>query len=127
MSLLLAVDQTDLYPPDLAVQDSHGWVEPGPAPPAWSGLCSLQLVAGVADPRAAEGGGSGPFSPGAVELGTLYLPPEASPVEGTVAVVRGRMFVLGQVRLVLDPTGDGLLDCWVAAASGNEAWQVSDA
>jgi hypothetical protein len=127
MSVLLAVDQVDLYPPDTSAQDSHGWVDPGPAPPTWTGLGSLQLTAGVSDPRAAEGGGFGPFSPGAVELGTLYLPPEASPVEGTVAVVRSRMFVLGKVRLVPDPTGSGMLDCWAAAASGNEAWAVSDA
>jgi hypothetical protein len=119
VTVLLAADPVDLYAPDLAT-DSHGWALPGTVP-SWSGLGSLQLSAGSSDPRATERGGHGPFDPAAVESGSLYLPLAAAPAEGTVAVVRGRAFVLSSVRLVVDPTGGGI-DCYVAAVAGTGTW-----
>jgi hypothetical protein len=121
VTVLLAADAVELYPPDPAADDAHGWVAQPGAAPSWSGMGSLQLGPGTSDPRAADRGGAGPFAPAAVEIGSLFLPVDAAPAEGTVAVVRGRPFALANVRLVVDPTGGGI-DCYVAAASGLSRW-----
>jgi hypothetical protein len=116
VSVMLASDRVALYPPgDL---DAHGWREPpDDTRPAWSGMGSLQLTAGLSDPRAAGGGGRGPHDPAAAGAGLLYLPPAAEPREGWTAVVRGEPYVLSQVRFVADPTGPGLA-CWAATVTG---------
>lgn len=120
MTVLLAADTVDLYPAS-AGNDAHGWADPGGAPPAWSGLGSLQLGAGASDARAADAGGAGPFDPAKVAAGVLYLPPESGAADGMVAVIRGATYVLAQVRLVADPIGAGL-DCLVATATGTATW-----
>lgn len=120
MTVLLAPDPVALYP--AAGADEHGWALPG-TDPAWSGSGNLQLALGRSDPRAADGGGHGPHQPAAVPEGTLYLPPEAPVVEGIVAVVRGRAFVLSSVRLIPDPTyPTGGLTCWACLASDSTQW-----
>ena len=124
MTVLLAADAVALYPPSEAA-DAHGWVLPGTAA-AWSGLGSLQLVPGSSDPAAGDGGGHGPFDPAAVASGSLYLPLDAAPAEGDVAVIRGDSYVLSQVRLVVDPTGGGI-DCFVATVSGTATWSATEA
>lgn len=122
MTVLLAADAVELYPPLDGQADAHGWAEPGTTP-AWSGLGSLQLSPGTSDPHAADRGGAGPFGPAAVSDGALYLPPEAPVTEGCVALIRGRMFALSHVRLILDPTDPaGGLTCWAAAASDTGGW-----
>jgi hypothetical protein len=122
VSVLLAPDTVELYPPGPA-EDSHGWALPtGDQLPTWSGPGSLQLAAGPSDPQAAQGGGAGPFDPAAADAGSLYLPPDAvGATEGALAVVRGRAYALSQVRLVTDPTG-GPLSCVVATVSGLDGW-----
>lgn len=117
MSVLLATDDVELYPASGA-GDSHGWVEQPTEPPSWAGRGALQLGAGTSDPRAAEGGGAGPFAPTVVAAGVLYLPPDAAPADGMVAVIRGASWVLAQVRYVPDPIG-GSLDCYVASVSSD--------
>ena len=120
MTLLLAPDQVELYPS--GGTDSHGWKLPGTTL-AWSGLGNLQLTPGRSDPRAADGGGHGPSGPAVTEDGALYLPSEAPVTEGCGALIRGRMFLLSQVRLVPDPTfPQGGLTCWSATASGLSGW-----
>lgn len=99
--LLLAADQVVLYPPG-GDADGHGWAEPG-AGPYWAGTGNLQLAAGASDPRAAEGGGHGPYAPAAGQAGQLFLPPSVPLAEGSLAVIRGKAWVLSQVRLVADP------------------------
>jgi hypothetical protein len=117
MSLLLAADLVTLYPP--GSPDERGWAGPGTVP-VWSGQCNLQLGPGVTDPRAAEGGGAGPFGPARTLSGELYLPPEAKPEDGwTADVGAGFRYVLSDVRLVPDPAGAGL-DCWVATATRDD-------
>jgi hypothetical protein len=122
MTLLLAADQVDLYPPS-AGTDAHGWAVPGTAPPAWAGLGNLQLGPGPSDPRAAEGGGAGPFGPAAADHGTLYLPTDAPAADGCVAVVRGQAYVLSGTRLVPDPAApDGGASCQAADVAGTARW-----
>jgi len=111
MTLLLAADPVTLYRP--GNPDERGWTGPGSSA-AWSGTGNLQLSAGVSDPRAAEGGGTGVFGPARLESGELYLPPDASPADGMTAEVRGKRWVLSHTRLVADPVGTGL-DCWQCA------------
>jgi hypothetical protein len=120
VTLLLAPDQVELYPPSGA--DAHGWALPGTAP-SWSGTGNLQLSPGISDPHAADRGGAGPHGPAAVDDGTLYLPAEAPVTEGCGALIRGRMFALSNVRLIPDPTYPaGGLTCWAARASDTGGW-----
>jgi hypothetical protein len=116
--LLLAADAVELYPAgDL---DAHGWRLPGDGDtPSWCGLGNLQLVSGLSDPRAAEGGGHGPHDPRRVEAGNVFLPIAAEPVDGMTLVTRGQVFVLSQVRLLVDPIEgeSGGLTCWAAAVT----------
>jgi hypothetical protein len=115
VSVLLAADPVDLYPP--GGLDAHGWREADPAArPSWSGLGNLQLGPGPSDPRAAGGGGRGPSQPRADQTGVLYLPPAAEPADGMAARIRGRVFLLSQAHLVADPAG-GTLDCWQATVT----------
>lgn len=122
MSLLLAADAVTLYPP--GTPDERGWTGPGTSA-AWSGTGNLQLAAGVSDPRAVEGGGTGPFGPARLEAGALYLPPDAAPADGMTAEVRGQRWVLSMVRLVPDPVGSGL-DCWEAAVTRDDTTDYGD-
>jgi hypothetical protein len=112
--LLLAADTVTLFGPS-AGQDERGWAQPG-SDPAWTGPGNLQLAPGPSDPRAAGGGGHGPYAPAAVAAGQLFLPPEAGePRDGWTAQVRGRRWVLSGVRLVIDPADPlGGLSCWAA-------------
>lgn len=125
MTVLLAADAVELYPAS-DTTDAHGWVLPGTVP-AWSGLGSLQLAPGSSDPAAADGGGHGPFAPAAVASGSLYLPLAAAPAEGMAAIIRGDAYILSQVRLVVDPTGGGAIDCYVATVSGTATWTATEA
>jgi hypothetical protein len=118
VSLLLAADAVELYPPDGT--DPHGLAEPG-TERAWAGVGNLQLSAGTTDPRAADGGGRGPFDPAVKPGGLLFLPLDASPRDGWVAKVRGRCWALSQVRAVMDPAGGGL-DCWMATVADAGRW-----
>lgn len=120
MTLLLAPDAVDLYP--AGSLDAHGWREQG-TDPTWTGWGNLQLGPGRSDPRAADSGGHGPSDPAAVEDGVLYLPSEAPVVEGCGAMIRGRMFLLANVRLIPDPTYPaGGLTCYASTASGVANW-----
>jgi hypothetical protein len=118
--ILLPTDFVELFAPGHT--DGHGWRLPQDAEPYWSGGGSLQLAAGRSDPRARTGG-FGPSDPIAAETGVLYLPPAASPAEGSGARIRGSLFTLSQVRLVSDPTGGGL-GCWAATVSAAVAEEV---
>jgi hypothetical protein len=115
--VLLAPDEVTLHPP--GADDRHGWAEAGDGQ-LWAGLGNLQLAPGPSDPRAAAGGGHGPYAPAFAASGTLYLPPEAPATDGTWARVRGAAYVLSQVREVADPY-DGNLTCLVAAVSSPPA------
>lgn len=118
--ILLPTDDVELAPP--AQLDEHGWRLPGDEP-YWTGRGNLQLAPGVSDPRAAAGGGRGPYGPARDLTGTLYLPADAAPVEGSVARVRGHVFVLSQVHLVIDPLYPaGGITCWQATAMGTDSW-----
>lgn len=118
--LLLPVDPVTLYAP--GGEDGHGWRMPG-GEPSWTGTGNLQLGPGVSDPRAGTGGGHGPFAPAYDQAGSLYLPPDAAVTEGMVAHVRGRAWVLSQVRTVLDPAYPGAgAACTVATVTGCENW-----
>jgi len=116
--LLLPTDDVVLYPPGQL--DGHGWRQPGTRP-SWAGRGALQLLPGVSDARAATGGGHGPHGPARDLTGNLFLPPDAAPVEGMSALIRGRVFVLSQVRQVLDPTGPGI-GCWTATVQSTDTW-----
>jgi hypothetical protein len=118
VSVMLARDTVALYRP--GGTDAHGWRDgpPEDARPCWCGPGNLQLGAGPSDPRAADAGGHGPFDPAARMAGALYLPPEARPAEGDVAVARGQPWVLSAVREVHDPADlAGFLDCWAATVT----------
>jgi hypothetical protein len=123
MSLLLAIDTVTLYPAGAA--DERGWTQPGTTP-AWTGECNLQLGFGLSDPRAESGGGAGMFGPARQEGGELFLPPDAAPVDGMTAEVRGRRWVLSQTRLVPDPTGGGQLDCYTATITRDDSTDYGD-
>jgi hypothetical protein len=118
VTVLLAADAVELYQP--GALDGHGWRDPGDdgARPVWRGMGSLQLVAGISDARAAEGGGRGPHQPARTETGNLFLPLGSDPADGMTARVRGQSFVLSQVRLIQDPTvPGGGITCWASAVS----------
>jgi len=120
--LHLAADEVTLHPPgDL---DEHGWRNPDDFPvPAWTGTGNLQLAPGVSDPRAAAGGGHGPHGPARDETGTLYLPADAPAADGWTAQVRGRVFVLSQVRLITDPASPGGgIACQAATVTTTDTW-----
>jgi hypothetical protein len=117
VTVLLAVDAVELFGPTGSA-DAHGWAEPG-TDPAWTGVGNLQVSAFPSDPRAADAGGHGPFDPATRPTGSLFLPVDASPAEGQVALVRGQSWALSQVRLVVDPSGGGV-DCWVATATASD-------
>jgi hypothetical protein len=121
VALILAADQVELYEP--APSDRYGWQDPPPSPPRprWCGTGNLQLAGGRSDPGAAAGGGHGPYNPARGLVGVLYLPPEACPVEGYAARIRGQAFVLSQVREITDP-GETGLGCWMAAVTGTGEW-----
>jgi hypothetical protein len=117
VTVLLAADAVELYQPgDL---DGHGWRDPGEgARPCWRGMGSLQLIAGLSEARAADGGGRGPYEPARTEAGNLFLPLGSNPADGMTARVRGQSFALGQVRLIQDPTvPGGGISCWAAAVT----------
>jgi hypothetical protein len=117
VTVLIATDAVELYEPGAA--DDTGWREPPEgAKPYWSGGGSLQPTAGITDQTGAERGGHGPHAPAAINSAMLFLPLGASPREGHTARIRGRDWVLSQVRLVTDPLGAGALDCWLATATG---------
>jgi hypothetical protein len=121
---MLGTDTVALYPPN-AASDDHGWALPGGAVPYWTGPGNLQLTPGPSDPRAADGGGYGPYNPAAALQGQLYLPPDCPLQEGSAAVIRGEVFAVSRARLVTDPTappGSGA-SCWVAAVAGTVSWQ----
>ena len=122
-ALLLAPDAVTLYP--AAGADRLGWAQPGTVA-GWSGAGNLQLGSGVSDPRAETGGGYGPHDPAWVSTGTLYLPADAGPADGMGAEIRGRRWVLSQVRQVADPTG-GPLGCWAATVSYDDTVAGDDA
>ena len=118
MTLLLAADAVELYPAGQA--DDHGWQEPPEsARPCWRGMGSLQLVGGLSDPRAAQGGGHGPHDPARTEQGSLFLPLGSDPADGMTAIVRGQVWTLSQVRLIADPVAGvgGGISCWAASVS----------
>jgi hypothetical protein len=121
-ALLLAADQVALYPP-AAGPDEHGWEQPG-TDPYWTGVGNLQEQPGASDPRADGGGGQGPYQPHNAQGSRLFLPPDAQPAEGSAALVRGRWWVLSQVRLVPDPTAPptGGITCWTATATSTGQW-----
>lgn len=115
MSLMLAADVVELFAAS-STSDEHGWALPETSELLWTGLGNLQLGPGASDPRASDLGGHGPFDPAASEAGVLFLPADVTPADGMVAVVRDQMWVLSQVRRVIDPSGvDGALTCWQAA------------
>lgn len=124
MAPLVAPDPVTLFPPSGDL-DEHGWALPG-SEPYWSGSGNLQAFPGIADVRAADGGGRGPFGPARDRSGTLYLPVEMELIEGSVAEIRGRHYYLTQVRFVGDPTGSGdgtaPLDVWTANATSFDTW-----
>jgi hypothetical protein len=116
VSVLLAADPVELYPP--GKQDGHGWTEPADGA-YWCGLGNLQLTAGASDPRAADGGGHGPHDPARSESGTLFLPPQVCLTEGSAARIRGELYVLSQVRKITDPIDpQGGISCWAASVTG---------
>jgi hypothetical protein len=120
VSVLLAPDPVELFlPGDL---DGHGWREGPPegTRPYWKGAGNLQLAVGGqggSDPRGTGGGGRGPHDPATIMSGTLYLPPDAEPLEGATARVRGKWYALSQVRLLGDPQGGEGIDCFTATAT----------
>jgi len=118
--VLLAPDDVTLYPPGTE-PDGHGWAQPS-TEPFWTGRGSLQLQPGISDPLASGSGGAGPFDPARTDEGALYLPPGVEVRDGCRALVRGRMFVLSNTRLVRDPTGTGMADCYAAAVSATDTW-----
>lgn len=114
MTVLLAADAVELYPP--GGTDAHGWQLAGDAKPSWRGMGSLQLTGGLSYPGANDPGGHGPHAPARIEAGNLFLPSEARPAEGMVALIRGQRFVLSLVRMLVDPTDPtGGIGCWAAA------------
>ena len=124
MPPLVAPDPVTLYPPSSDL-DEHGWQLPG-SPSYWSGNGNLQLMPGVSDVRAGDGGGRGPYGPARDRLGQLFLPVEMDLIEGSIAECRGRWYYLTQTRFVGDPTGNGdgtsPLDCWTATATSFDTW-----
>lgn len=125
MTVLLPADEVTLYPP--GGLDAHGWRLP-PTPgtdPYWQGTGNLQLAAGISDPHGAAGGGRGPHGPARDLTGQLYVPAGFNLTEGSVAVIRDRVFVLSQARLVRDPAGAGL-DCQVATVTSTDTWPQGD-
>ena len=122
MTVLLAEDEVVLYPPSVDV-DEHGWRLPDEAP-YWSGIGNLQLNPGISNPLAAGGGGRGPYGPARDNVGSLFLPPEVPLLEGSSAMIRDRVYVLSQVRIVADPVMglDGPMTCWAATATSNDTW-----
>ncbi len=123
MSLLLAADDVVLYPPSTDM-DEHGWRLPDEATSYWTGVGNLQLGPGLSNPLAASGGGRGPYGPARDDVGNLFLPSDVALLEGSTAVVRGRSYVLSQVRLVADPAEglEGPLTCWTATATSVDSW-----
>jgi hypothetical protein len=124
MAPLIAPDPMTLYPPT-GETDEHGWALPG-SEPYWTGQGALQLQPGISDPRAADGGGMGPYNPARDKVGAVFLPVEAGLIEGSVLVCRGRTYFVSQSRFVGDPTGNGdgtaPLDCWTAQVTATDQW-----
>jgi hypothetical protein len=116
VSLLLAVDQVELFAPPPG-SDEHGWALE-PTAQVWTGPGNLQRAPGRADAYAGTGGGHGPYDPAHSSLAVLYLPPDAPVADGVLAVIGGQSFALSQARYVTDPRGSGDLDCWTATATG---------
>jgi hypothetical protein len=118
--LLLPTDTVTLYAP--GELDEHGWRLDG-AQPAWTGPGNLQLAAGVSNPQAASGGGHGPFGPARDETGTLFLPREVVVADGYAAAIRGRLFVVSQVRFVTDPAEPGAgIACQAMTVTSVDGW-----
>jgi hypothetical protein len=111
MSVLLGVDEVVLYGID--VEDEHGWATPAQAE-AWRGSAGVQESIPTTDARAAEGGGSGPFSPSSRRLAVAYLPEDCPVLPGWRAFARDTWWTVGGVNPVPDPLGGGL-GCLVAA------------
>lgn len=125
--LLLGTDLVTLlaHEDEDTQQDAHGWAG-RPSAPVWTGTGNLQLAPGRSDPQATGGGGHGPFDPAVTPAGDLFLPSQARPADGMTAVIRGRTWVLSQVRNIPDPTG-GVLSCWAAAVTEDTGAVVADA
>jgi hypothetical protein len=118
--LLLAPDTVDLHGPS-STEDKYGWAQPDDGV-VWTGQGNLQLAGGTSDPRAAEGGGGGPYQPRYNSLGQLYLPADAPVTEGAIADVGSKQYVLSQTRIVADPVNLGL-DCWVCTVTEVTSWE----
>lgn len=117
MMLLLGADHVDLYAP--GPLDGHGWREGEPGRRLWAGTGNLQLLPGVSDPRAADGGGRGPHDPARTETGNLFLPLDAEPADGMTAVIRGEAYAVSEVRVIADPVAGagGGIACWAATVT----------
>jgi hypothetical protein len=119
VTVMLATDHVALY--EAGEADAHGWRLPPPADaePYWQGAGALQRSPGASDPAASAGGGHGPHDPAAYATAVLYLPADAMPLEGSLALIGDELFVLSQTRLVNDPAAPyhGGLTCWTATAT----------
>jgi hypothetical protein len=125
VTVLLTPDAVALYARG-ELQDEHGWHLPAAdEPPKWEGRGNLQLNMGDSQPRMDAGGGRGPFGPAFDSVGQLYLPDDAVPEEGQIALIRSRYFVLSNVRYITDPLG-GDIGCWLTQAQTFDSWPGFD-
>lgn len=112
MSVLLRSQTLAISRP--AGTDTHGWTTADSLTPVATVTGSVQPAPGSASGHASDAGGSGPFAPSTSGTAVAYVDPEVDVRPGDVVDVDGARWHVGAVRLVVDPTGSGALDCRVA-------------
>jgi hypothetical protein len=96
------------------ILDEHGWAETPILTEIGTQQGTLQEDTPANDPQAL-GSGAGPAAPDHRRLGTAFLEEEVLP--GDILRVRGVDWRVQACRFTEDPTGSGLLNCWVAPVS----------
>lgn len=116
MAVAIRIDAITVYRPS-QTPDEHGWAEYDVATEVGTYAGTLQEAVGLAgsvDPRAAEGGGSGPNDPPSSRRATAYLDTDVSVEPGDQLTAHNQMWLVTDVRLVNDPRGTGELSCLAA-------------
>ena len=113
MSVLIKPDTITVLVPSRDL-DEHGWAQDPVLTETGTVTGTVQETPPDANAEA-SGSGAGPADPRHVRLGVAYLDDPVQP--GEILRVRDCDWRAESVRFVEDPTGNGLLDCWVVQVS----------
>lgn len=113
MTVLIKPDTITVLVPSRDL-DEHGWAQDPELTETGTVKGTVQESLPDANPEA-SGSGQGPAQPRHVRQGTAYLEDPVQP--GDILRTRDTDWRADSVRFTEDPTGSGVLDCWVVIVS----------